>query len=99
MMRTNLSLCVGVMSLASSLFAQQAPTPASPSPVPGAPPGAVVLEPSPEPLDLSPHAVTVPGRGPSRDRDSADAGPLKGVQARAIKSGEARLVVGGAERT
>src|SRR5216684_4655422 len=59
--------------------------------------GAAV--PSPAPVDLAPHAVAVSGAAGSRDRDSAGAGPLKGVQARQVRPGEARLVLAGGEKT
>ncbi|PYQ46367.1 MAG: hypothetical protein DMF78_26485 [Acidobacteria bacterium] len=91
----------GVTILATDLAAQEPQTRDKGVASPAAPPpgGTIVAVPSPAPVDLSPHAVTVPGAGGSRDRDSVDAGPLKGVQARQVKSGEARLVLAGGERT
>ncbi len=91
--------CAAAVILGGRLLAQEAGTKEKTAATPTAAAGAaVVAVPSPPAVDLSPHAVTVPGRGASRDRDSAEAGALKGVQSRQIRSGEARLLVGGAER-
>ena len=93
---------LALAALAASARAQQAQTRDKAVPSPGASePGAdvIVAAPSPVPPDLSPHVVLVPGKAASRDRDSMDAGPLKGVQARAVKSGEARLALSDGERT
>jgi len=61
--------------------------------------GVVMAVPSPPPLDNAPRQATAPGRGPSRGRDSAQTSALKGVQAREIKSGQARLVLASGLRT
>lgn len=61
--------------------------------------GTVMAVPSPPPLDNAPRAATVAGPGPSRDRDSAGTSALRGVQAREVKSGQARLVLATGLRT
>src|SRR5438477_1154915 len=100
MKRMTVVLCAAVVTLGGRLFAQEARTREKTAATPPAAAGAaVVAVPSPPAVDLSPHAVTVPGRGASRDRDAAEAGALKGVQSRQIRSGEARLLLGGSERT
>jgi hypothetical protein len=69
-------------------------------PSPGAAAGAAttVAVPSPMPADDTPRAVTASGPSASRARDSAGAAAWKGVQARAITSGQARLALGAGER-
>ena len=69
---------------------------------PGAPASQAqgqVAVPSPPPADPSPREITVPGAGGGRGRDSAAAGALKGVRARDVRSGQARLVLATGERT
>jgi len=61
--------------------------------------GVIMAVPSPPPLDNAPRPVTAAGRGPARDRDSAGTSALKGVQAREIKSGQARLLLASGPRT
>jgi len=100
MNRMTVLLCAAAVTLGGRLLAQEAQTRDKTAATPSAAAGsAVVAVPSPPPVDLSPHAVRVPGPGGSRDRDSAGAGALKGVQARQTRTGEARLLLGGAERT
>jgi hypothetical protein len=49
-------------------------------------------------VDTTPRAVAASGPAASRARDSAGAPAWKGVQAREIKPGQARLVLAGGER-
>jgi hypothetical protein len=60
--------------------------------------GVIMAVPSPPSLDNAPRQA-VAGPGPARDRDSAGTSALKGVQARDIKSGQARLVLVSGLRT
>jgi hypothetical protein len=55
--------------------------------------------PSPPPLDNAPRQATVAGPGPALGRDSVGTSALKGVQAREIKSGQARLALASGVRT
>ena len=66
---------------------------------PGSPAASQVAVPAPAPPDLAPREITVPGSGGGRGRDSAGAGTLKGVRAREVRSGQARLVLADGERT
>jgi hypothetical protein len=61
--------------------------------------GVVLALPSPPPLDNAPRQATMAGPGPARGRDSAGTSALKGVQAREIKSGQARLALASGLRT
>lgn len=51
------------------------------------------------PVDATPRTVAIPGPARRLQRDSADAGGLKGMRVLSVSTGEARVVVGGAERT
>jgi hypothetical protein len=62
-------------------------------------PDSVIDSPPTQPADPTSGVVTAPGPVPDRNRPSADAGALKGVRALWVRDGEARLVVGGVERT
>jgi hypothetical protein len=61
--------------------------------------GTIMAVPSPPPLDNAPRQATAAGPGPARGRDSAGTPALKGVQAREIKSGQARLLLVSGLRT
>jgi len=61
--------------------------------------GTTIAVPSPPPIDNAPRAATVAGAGAPRDRDSAGTSALKGVQAREVKAGRARLLLASGLRT
>ena len=69
-----------------------------PSPGGAAGAGTTVAVPSPLPVDDTPRAVTASGPGASLARDSVGTPAWKGVQAREIKSGQARLALAAGER-
>jgi hypothetical protein len=62
-------------------------------------PDVVIDSPPAKPADPTSAVVTAPGPAPDRNRPSADAGALEGVRALSVRDGEARLVIGGVERT
>src|SRR6185436_16796717 len=100
-------IAAGVPVVAGAQEARPSPDPARPNQEtiltrPGAPASQAetqVAVPSTPVLDRSPREITVPGTGGGRGRDSAGAGPLKGVRARDLRSGQARLVLSTGERT
>lgn len=61
--------------------------------------GVIMAVPSPPPVANAPGPITAARTSPARDRDSAGTSALKGVQAREIKSGQARLVLASGMRT
>lgn len=62
-------------------------------------PGVIMSVPSPPPVDNAPGPITAARTPTTRDRDSAGASALKGVQAREIKSGQALLLLVSGLRT
>jgi hypothetical protein len=61
--------------------------------------GVIMAVPSPPPVDNAPGPLTAARPRAARDRDSAGTSALKGVQAREIKSGQARLLLASGLRT
>jgi len=78
--------------LAGTAAAQQ------PTPTPDPNPMVTAERPQAPRPDPAPRTVAVPAEPARGPRDSADAGPLKGARALALRNGEARLVVSGVER-